>query len=346
MDKIYKIITTEKGKTWDRLELRSSDYAECISCKKASLKEMFDFYIKQSFIEGKSYLPGLYLKNNKSDNFGFYVKRYDRIYDRYLSENLKIKEALADDIKKRYDEGEGNEFNTGKYYSVASSSRFATACFSKKSEDKPVSLLEEIEIGGTQKKCKIELEKGLEVLSKNGDVISKPQMDVVIDTGDDIYFIEAKCHEIFDNHKSIKMKWKYMESEMMKSFLGDCSNISELLIKENKKQVSYIGINNEFLSPQDFGCNLKTNHFDFKQFLCHLMGIMSYQKSKGKQIHFYYLFYKNEEYLKNVESKLYEELDDEMNLVIEHFGKLYPAIMFGYFYHNRYDTLNAIKLER
>ncbi len=346
MDEIYKIITTEKGKTWDRLVTNPSNFKKC---EKASLKEKFDFYIKQSFIDGNPYLPGLYIDNNKPDNFnfGFLVKRYDRIYDRYLSNNLEIENVLSkDEIRNKYDDGKGNEFLTGKYYSVASSSRFATACFSKKDEGGLISLVDEIEIGGVRKRCKIELEKGLKVFSENGMVISEPQMDVVIETNDDVYFIEAKCHEILDNHNAIKLKWKYWESEQLKSFLGDCSSISELLKKENKKQVSYIGINNKFLTSKDFGCNLITNHFDFKQFLCHLLGILSYQELTRKHIHFYYLFYKNEEYLKNVKSKLYGDLEDEMNQVFDHFKKFCPGMEFGYMYYNRYDTMNAIKLKK
>ncbi len=351
MDEIYKIITTEKGETWDRLVTNPSDLKKC---EKASLKEKFDFYIKQSFIDGNPYLPGLYIDNNSSENFGFYVNRYERFYDRYLSKGLGIEKKLSSVISSKYDEGKGNEFKTGKYYSVASSSRFATACFSKKDKNELISLVEDIEIEGVRKKCRIELEKDLKVLSKNGYVISRPQMDVVIDTGDDLYFIEVKCHEILDNHNAIKLKWKYWKSEQLRSFLQDSFTISELEKEEKKQKVSYIGKDNgeeiAFLTSKDFGCNLDTNHFDFKQFLCHLLGILSYQESnqesKRKQIHFYYLFYKNEEYLKNVESKLYEELDDEMNLVIEHFRKLCPEIEFGYLYHNRYDTMNAIKLAR
>ncbi len=345
MDEIYKIITTEKGKTWDRLVTNPSNFKKC---EKASLKEKFDFYIKQSFIDGNPYLPGLYIDTNSSENFGFYVNRYERFYDRYLSKGLGIEKKLSSVISSKYDEGKGNEFKTGKYYSVASSSRFATACFSKKDKNELISLVEEIEIEGVWKKCKIELEKGLEVLSKKGDVISKPQMDVVIDTEDDVYFIEVKCHEIFDDHKTIKLRWEYNKSEEFKSFLHDSPPISKIEKVEKKKKVPYIGINNSFLTPQNFGCNLKTNHFDLKQFLCHLMGILSNQESKGKRIHFYYLFYENEEYLKNMESKIYDDLKKEMDLVFKHFGGLKNCrqIDFGYLFHNRFDTMNTIKLKK
>ena len=81
MKQIYKIITTEKGKSWDRLVTNPSNFKKC---EKASLKEKIDFYIKQSFIDGNPYLPGLYIDNNSSENFGFYVNRYERFYDRCL----------------------------------------------------------------------------------------------------------------------------------------------------------------------------------------------------------------------------------------------------------------------
>ncbi len=162
-------------------------------------------------------------------------------------------------------------------------------------------------------------------------------MDVVLNLeSGDIYFIEVKCHEIFDNHKYIKLKLKYKDTEFINSFLG--SNTSSK--KEMKEE--YLSMNEEFLTAKDFGCNLDSFHFDFKQFLCHLMGILSYKKNNKGKIYFYYLFYRNEEYEKNENSNIYQELERELNTIFDVFTRKYPDINFGYFYNNKFDSLKNI----
>lgn len=325
--KLYKIITTEKNDTWDRLVEDLSKHKNCIKeKKKASAKEIFDFYIKQDFLNGKPYLPGLKLETNTQDNFGFYISRYKRNYDRYFSSNIKIEEKLSDDIKKCYDNGKGNEFTLGKYYSVASSSRFATACFSKyKDEIKPI---DEITIDNQGYACKVvTFEKNLEISSKSNEVISYPQMDVFLEANDELFFIEVKCHEIFYDHSKIELNKKYR-------------NVDIPLLDE-KSKTEFISKDGKALSAKDFGCELKTSHFDFKQFLCHLMGIQSFD-NKGKKIHFYYLFYKNESFEKGENSKIYKELEDEMNIIFKKYKEKYPKIDFGYFYNSSFDTIKGI----
>lgn len=331
---LYRLSTEENGQRWDRLVFNPPT---CTQCKKASAKEKFDFYIKQSYINGSSYLPDLHLDKKKNDNFGFYIDRYKRYYDRYLSSSLKIEEILSEEIKCRYHEGKGNEFKTGKYYSVASSSRFATSCFSE-NKDGIISLIDHIKINDKQENCKIHLEKDLNVLSKNGGIISYPQMDVVVETDKDIYYIEVKCHEIFDDHKTIELKWKYKESDFLGSLLPCFNETSKIM----NKKVEYIGLNGYFLTSNDFNCTLNTYHFDFKQFLCHLMGLLSEKRQDSKRIHFYYLFYQNDEYILHESREIYDELEIELETVFHHFGNLYPHIDFGYFYHNQFDSLDAI----
>lgn len=335
MTDIYKIETEEDGKKWDRLIMN-------ISCKKASPKEEFDFYIKKSFIDGAPYLPELFLDRDNPHNFGYYCSKHEKFYDRYLSLSLNIEAKLSEEIRNCYLNGNGNEFSTGKYYSVASSSRFATACFSK-NNGRTISFIDKIKIDGKEYDiCNITFEKSLNVVTKNDDrnIISYPQMDVVLETHSDIYYFEVKCHEIFDNHKNIKIKWQYKESADLEKILP-CINETKPLIKtENKKQVEYIGRNQEFLNAKDFELELKTYHFDFKQFICHLMGINNEIRNNknGKKIHFYYLFYKNEHF-----EKIYDELENELNLIFNHFSKKFPNIEFGYLFHNKFDTLNNLE---
>lgn len=327
--KLYKIITTEKDGTWDRLVEDLSKHKNCIKeKKKASAKEIFDFYIKQDFLNGKPYLPGLKLDTNTQDNFGFYISRYKRNYDRYFSPCIGIKDNLSDDIKKCYANGKGNEFTIGKYYSVASSSRFATACFSN--ENGKINPINEITIDKHKYDCKVvTFEKNLKIFSNQGknEVISYPQIDVFLETEKDLFFIEVKCHEIFDNHSKIELNKKYKNVDI------------PLLDKKSKSEFS---IDGKSLSAKDFGCELKTSHFDFKQFLCHIMGIQSFDNKDKKNIHFYYLFYKNESFEKGENSKIYKELEDEMNIIFKKYKEKYPKIDFGYFYNSSFDTIKGI----
>ena len=339
MNRLFIITTIENGKKWNRIvqDLSNYDYLEH---KNAPHKERFDYYIKQSFIDGAPYLPELYLNAHNSGNFGYWLK--ERIYDRYLSLSLGIKYKLSKEIVSCYDDnGMGNEFKNGKFYSVASSSRFATASFSE-NKGGIVSLVNEMTFNGQKKKCKISLEKDLFIYSTDGQEISSPQMDVFIETDEDIYFIEVKCHEIFDDHKDIKLKWKYKKAGVLQELLMDPSKYTRIRRKEKGKDVDYIGVDGQFLTAQNFGCYLKTHHFDFKQFLCHLMGICDYCSTTKKRVHFYYLFYKNEKFIKEESDGIYSELEKELNTIFGHFKKLYPNIDFGAMYNNQFDTLDSI----
>ena len=63
------------------------------------------------------------------------------------------------------------------------------------------------------------------------------------------------------------------------------------------------------------------------------MGILCYQESCKKKIHFYYLFYKNVEYDK-VGSTLYSELEIELKTVFAKFEGYFKNIDFGYLYND------------
>ena len=200
--------------------------------------------------------------------------------------------------------------------------------------------MDSIKVKGEKKDCKISLEKELDILSTSNHLISHPQMDVVINlkTGD-IYFIEVKCHEIFDNHKEIKLKAKYKNTDFIKTQLAGFSKDSEL----QKGKENFIAINNQLLTAEDFGCKLITYHFDFKQFLCHLMGILQYQKENKVKVHFYYLFFKHTDYVNKERSKIYEELELELEEIFSIFSKKYNNIDYGYIYNDKFDTIKNIE---
>ncbi|MCK5776703.1 MAG: hypothetical protein KAH25_11025 [Bacteroidales bacterium] len=349
---MYKIVRKEKGKYWDRIvldiPLKPFSYA--------SQKEIFDYCIKERLMSGENYLPGTKLVDKDDSNFGFYLTRYKRFYDRYLSEKLKIETILSSEIRKQFDEGKGSEFKSGKFYSVASSSRFAVSSFSEKSNQGIIELLKRVKINGKIENVKIKLEEGLNIegISNNR---YPPQMDVIVKTDSadtnfvvDTYFVEVKCHEICDTsqHKNIKLKWKYRDTESFRKIKKLITkNIAKKNVKENNSEKAYISINDSFLNAKSFDCELATTHFDFKQFLCHLMGILSYKKNNpSEKVHFYYLYYKNEEYFNLTKGKKkYSELEAEMAEVFGKFGKLFKEIDFGYCYNNKFDTLENLMKE-
>lgn len=315
-------------------------------------KHEFDFCVKKSF-ETAPYLGTL--SSNKS-KYGFYLPRYKTVYDRYFSKEMKLEENLSEKIRDRFEpkksgkKTSGNEFLSGKFYSVASSSRFAVCSFSKEKNGK-LDYIESIKINNQVEKIidSPEFEHDTPI---NGIAKEKhcPQLDFFCKTNKGTYFFEVKNHEILDSHKSIELSPSYMQVDVFKK-LGLSGTPYERVYKEKKGKVHhYISLVKEasdkkdFLLASDFGCNLNTFHFDFKQFLCHLMGISSYAMNhKDEQIFFYYLIYRNELYENEYDSKLYTELEKEIEIVFDVFGKRFPHIHFGLCYNNKYDTLLEIK---
>lgn len=164
-------------------------------------------------------------------------------------------------------------------------------------------------------------------------------------------FVEVKNHEILDSHKSVELSPSYMNTKAFKK-LGLKEELSTKIKKDkygNNTKDEFITLKNNteknrFLLAEDYGCELKTFHFDFKQFLCHLMGILSYaEKHPEEEIYFYYLVYKNELFVYEYRSKLYDELEAEVKAIFDVFSKKFPKIHFGLCYNDKYDTLQALK---
>ena len=338
--KIYKVVKEEKGYSWDRLTDEKPDKNPVI----ASPKERFDYYIKQSFISGYPYLPGKDLSKfiDKEECFGREIARYKRIYDRYFSAKIDILNCLSKTIQNYYYNGKGNELTNGKFYSVGSSSRLAVSSFSSFiKENDTIELLNEIKIENKPKSVTIELEKDLSVLNKDSNkVISHPQMDVFFTTNDNKkYYIEVKCHEILDSHKKIKLRSEYCNAKYFNDlFLSGLPNF------DNETE-TFLSCGKNLLTAKDFGCEIDISHFDFKQFICHLLGILN-DKKPNEEVHFYYLFYKNKEFPEG--EKLYYKLEEEMNEIIRKYGDFFKShrIDFGYFFNERFERIQEISLEK
>ena len=236
---------------------------------------IFDWCIKQSFIEGNPFITGRTLKDDR-DYFGFYISKYNTIYDRYFSDKkINFKNYLSKKIIERYEpenkKTSGNEFLSGKFYSVASSSRFVVSSFTENNTGEKLDYIRTIKINGKQELIKfIEFEHDTEV---DANLFKTPELDVYFETEDNhVYFIEAKCHEIFNSHKLIKISKSYLNTESFKE-LGLNSEIICHAKDDSDKEIRF--------GFEDFGCNgIMTFHFDTKQFLCHLMGILTYARRK------------------------------------------------------------------
>ena len=354
MSKLQHYTLQQNDGLWDRVSETIPEVAEVKNLDKA---DKFDWCVKQSFEEGAPYMGAI----QKERTYGFYLSRYAKTYDRYFSKEMRLEDCLSDGLRKRFipeqsgKSTSGNEFTSGKFYSVASSSRFAVASFTEKRENGELDYIESIKIKGKEETISIsEFEHDTPITGiKEGRHC--PQMDFFFKTENGTYFIEVKNHEILDIHKSIKLSPSYLGTDafnelyLKKEIELDKNNfVNRKGEKTNNKYITVKGDTekNRFLLASDFGCELKTFHFDFKQFLCHLMGIWSYaQKHKDENIFFYYLIYRNKCYEKEFDGKLYQEFEAEVATIFDVFGKRFPNIHFGLCYHDKYDTMRDMKPE-
>lgn len=138
----------------------------------------------------------------------------------------------------------------------------------------------------------IEFEKELSTGIRGG----KPQLDAYSSTMHTYY--ECKCHEIFDNHDKNKnhlsKSYAKIISEKFNVNITN-SNVDDYL----KFTLKDFGINDD-LSIYDL-------HFDFKQFICHLLGIAN----EGGGTLEYVFFTPSEEMKKNFDG-IYKKLNTEI----------------------------------
>lgn len=281
------------------------------------LKKRFDLSIKDSYLKGSFILPGVIEK--KESIYGRNVS--GSLNDCYFSEEFgsRFIGLLSDEVKKQCK----REIKKESFYSVGSSSRFAVASFCKNNGNtiSPISEIDNTTISI------INFEHGLKI-----DDVSKPQIDVLFKS-DIEHYVEVKCHEIFDYHTVVKLSTSYKNSETFMKVLH-CFNIDINTIEIVKQQYR--------IYKNMFGISAKTNHFDFKQFLCHLMGIMCSCKSdKSEKKELLYLFYHNDH---NNYEKTYLELENEIKNIKKAFSNLLAEynIVFNYAYNNKFDTITNI----
>lgn len=204
-----------------------------------------------------------------------------------------------------------NAWNTttkidSRFYSVASSARFVVNAFRHLSQ-KEVLFEQGVKIKGLAREA---------------------QLDAFL--VNENCFIEAKCHEIFDTHKTITLSEQY--KELLSSIRIDSTNLiwdkltySDIVKKRNSS----------------------TTHFDIKQFMCHLLALVNYQSQEcnnGKIVKFYYLFYKPETFDGKFQEfqRIYEELEEEIKDIKNQFNDILEKnrIIFKHCYHSSFSPMD------
>lgn len=293
-------------------------------------KFKFDEAIKQSFLAGRPAFNGTVYSD--SNEYGG-LNPNGKADPRYFKDREKVWGRVDESIQQEIGNGKGSEYDSGKFFSVANSCRFAVASFTELMNER----LEKVRaIGGTQilqgtlkfeKECRVDHIRG-----------AAPQLDVYFQTENGThYFFEVKCHELFDDHLLTSLSDQYKEKyfrDFVANNLIDASE-SQLLFQHWNKENG-----NSELCVKDFGVETDIIHFDFKQFICHLLGIISFRKKHpAEPIRFYYLFYYNPAY-KNI----YDKLEAEIKSVASAFIKVFEQydIKFGYLYNDQFDTLSTL----
>ena len=224
------------------------------------------------------------------DKFG-YKTEDGRIYPMYYTEE-EFEEFLAQATLPEYKGSELEERTNSKgkitppkMASVASSSRFCYLALKDGAEA----------IGGTgdvvfEKECKI---KGVGGIA--------PQLDAYV--ASENIFVEAKCHEMFDK-KTTVMRESYQEY-----IAGKKEGIGFNVLVDLKVEKGYFNI-----PYDDFGFTKEFHSFDFKQFLCHLLGIAC-QRKPAKLV---YLYFKplNDARQKDIDD-VFEKLSAEIRMAFE-----------------------------
>lgn len=289
-------------------------------------KQSFDISIRNKFLQGEECLPGI--KSSCTSEFGRSIN--GKMRETYFSDDFgeMILSSLSKDIVDAYKKGKGNEIDNGKFFSVASSSRFAVASFTENRKKQ----LHYIQMFEGEPIQEIQFEYPLRI---NGIVGTPPQMDVYIKTSVET-FVEVKCHEIFDesSHSVIKLSSQYLNNSLFRDILEHYKiNIANRVCElDNEGNCTKL-----LLCRNHFNIISKTSRFDLKQFLCHLMGIVSKTSRCGNK-QFIYLFYKNTD----IEfCPIYEELEVEIELIKKSFKWLFDKynITFRVMYNTKFDTL-------
>jgi hypothetical protein len=151
-------------------------------------------------------------------------------------------------------------------------------------------------VASSSRFCYLALRTGAELLGGSGNVVfehecpidgvkgTAPQMDAYIEKEN--MFVEVKCHEIFDVHKTALSK-QYFEL-----LFGKTNDFGfDYIPKENMSDYEIDEKSNEFEIPFKKMGIQQPEMLDVKQFICHLLGVRCHKKQDEKAT-LVYLFFK------------------------------------------------------
>lgn len=217
-----------------------------------------------------------------------------------------------------YNSGSGQEltpqaFAPPKMACIASSSRFCYLALRKNT----------VALGGTsnavfEKRCPI---SGVKNATANLDAHIK-------DDNVNIY-VEAKCQEIFDNHKH-EMRIPYWDC-IYENINGIGFNLEPTKPVDTSKD--YFDIPMDIFGLEDI------KRFDFKQFLCHLLGIASQNKKDNEAATLCYMFFKPLSDDPKIQSSLNDIFDQKLKDEIK---AIFTNSYIQAFCKNNNITLTAI----
>ncbi len=219
-----------------------------------------------------------FLKNHKKNLDDFDIKQYHKRLNTPYIKNGQQKDFLT-----QYNNGDGNELSSH-FWSAKSSSRFAFELYSWMASSKKVD--------------DIEVEKKLTGIAGSK---KKPNMDVFIEIGNRVIFIESKLTEAVSQDLKKLSDSYYLP-------LGESKNSKTTLEHRYHDQTDIAYAIHEFICdfvmPALKAGNYPSCWMDYKQEITHLIGILldvTLNKNnyyKDKDIEFYNIYYdfEDEEY--------------------------------------------------
>ena len=244
-------------------------------------KSTFDDLIKKNLLEAHPSLQLGYYVSPNTKPYDFYYNNSDFFF---FTTNMQCHYPHAYEA---YAKGKGSELichngKPPKMASVASSSRFCYLALRDGADA----------LGGHNSVC---FEHACPIKGIKG---TPPQLDAYVP--DSNLYIEAKCHEIFDTHSDT------LSTQYWSKFF---SAENDFHLPEQPHPVE-----KTFIIPYDtFGLKEKPRRFDFKQFLCHLLGLPEYST-------LVYLYFKpttDDHILSSEIDHVFEELAAEINSVLQ-----------------------------
>ena len=239
------------------------------------------------------------------NNYPFYYN--DHIFDAFKNQMM----TEYNNHFRSYSKGKGNELQKNgnkpaKMAQVASSSRFCYLALRNIPD--------------------IEFEHACPIIGITG---TPPQMDAYMK---DNTFIEVKCHEMFDKHQIMLSK------QYFNYIFGENNDFGlEFIPKEKMSDFGIKENNSKFEIPFDIMNIRQPEMFDFKQLLCHLLGIKSHKKP-NESATFVYLFFKP----KTSTEVQQKEIDSVFEKLANEIQEIFNSNPIQKFIQNNNITLKAV----